>query len=419
MYEYEIKFLSLDKSLLFKFKSRSEEEMIVLVNNLFTLFESTKNDDGTVGLETLIINNEEWKLKINNFISDHLQYIPEANAIKAFFRNLGENTPFLFLACEIKEQKEFLKLYHYLRAEMYGENIKELNNTFDSLYNNVLSNYEFKVFGNTRLSIGTKERAYRICRFCNNESTPLSFKTKAHAISEALGNKNIILNEECDTCNKKFSKSTEQDIIEYLKLYRTVFNVKGKKGEKKWKGVNFEMHKDEKIHLKYTGEMDEIKPRNMLPEIILDSDQKVSKQNIYRALCKFFISVINKEHLAEFSNTIKWINGDLQIEKLPKIAEIVSFKKYSEIPIITTYIKKSEDLQLPFAIGEFAFTCKTFVFIIPMVKSDKISFLNENEYNKVWNTLSHYQKIKGWTHNDYSNNEKKKFRIKLKFNQES
>lgn len=80
----------------------------------------------------------------------------------------------------------------------------------------------------------------------------VTYSQKAHAISEALGNKTVILFDECDNCNEKFSKSLEPQIVEYLSLFRTMFGVKGKRGDTKYKGYNFSISKtkDVKIELK-------------------------------------------------------------------------------------------------------------------------------------------------------------------------
>ncbi|MEX6156050.1 HNH endonuclease [Providencia hangzhouensis] len=45
-----------------------------------------------------------------------------------------------------------------------------------------------------------------------------SFNKEAHAISEALGNKSIILNEECDNCNEFFDKNIERDFLLIMTL---------------------------------------------------------------------------------------------------------------------------------------------------------------------------------------------------------
>ena len=42
------------------------------------------------------------------------------------------------------------------------------------------------------------------CRFCDNDDRQ-KFRKKAHTFPEALGNKWVFSNDECDACNSRFS----------------------------------------------------------------------------------------------------------------------------------------------------------------------------------------------------------------------
>ena len=58
----------------------------------------------------------------------------------------------------------------------------------------MLDNYNIKYYGNILKKIGHKNKTERICRWCHKTTTsnpPVTFNEKAHAISEALGNKNL------------------------------------------------------------------------------------------------------------------------------------------------------------------------------------------------------------------------------------
>lgn len=66
-----------------------------------------------------------------------------------------------------------------------------------------------------KVRIGETDKSQRTCRFCGRKQPDVSFNNIAHTISEGLGNKNIITNDECDECNKWFGKEIEQDLIIY------------------------------------------------------------------------------------------------------------------------------------------------------------------------------------------------------------
>ena len=69
-----------------------------------------------------------------------------------------------------------------------------------------LLNYDISFYGKERKSFQvSKSTSVNVCRFCGGEEGQLNsfgskvtFKKKAHLISEALGNKRLISLDECD-----------------------------------------------------------------------------------------------------------------------------------------------------------------------------------------------------------------------------
>ena len=70
------------------------------------------------------------------------------------------------------------------------------------------------------------------------------FKHKSHAISEALGYKSVICNEECDECNERFSRTIEPDVVNMNSFLLSLYGVSGKKGVRKTSGANFKFWLD-------------------------------------------------------------------------------------------------------------------------------------------------------------------------------
>ena len=71
--------------------------------------------------------------------------------------------------------------------------------------------------------------APRKCRFCGNAEPTVSFKKRAHAISELCGSHHLLTDYECDTCNNKFSKY-ERQFSQFMLFYHSILGVEGKKG---------------------------------------------------------------------------------------------------------------------------------------------------------------------------------------------
>ena len=291
------------------------------------------------------------------------------------------------------------------------------NKQFEELFGELFDNYSVGAFGQKRVIIGERDKTKRVCRFCNNTSNPLTFESEAHAISEGLGNKTIILNEECDACNDRFSMTIEPDIIQYLSLFRTIFDVKGKGGSKKFKGENFELSNDENVEIKFYSIDDRPDEFSMPYTLKLETKDKLSVQNIYRTLCKYYLSVIDSSQLDYFKETIKWINGELSIEKLPKIGELISYHGFTKQPKLVTYLRINDNNEIPYAVGEFYFTCKIFVFIVPLCSKDSHDFVDNDKFDSYWRAFQHLDKTKGWVFMDYSNDTKRILKMNLNFQQ--
>ena len=79
-----------------------------------------------------------------------------------------------------------------------------------------------------RIFLGDKQN--RSCRFCGRKSPDVSFRKKAHAIPELLGNRSLFTNYECDECNSFFGSTIENDLGNWTKPSRTFARIRGKSG---------------------------------------------------------------------------------------------------------------------------------------------------------------------------------------------
>jgi len=73
------------------------------------------------------------------------------------------------------------------------------------------------------------------CRFCGKSSSEVTFKKKAHAISELIGNKEFVSKNECDVCNEHFGNLYEDNLSKYLGITRSLSQVSSKKGVPSYK----------------------------------------------------------------------------------------------------------------------------------------------------------------------------------------
>lgn len=203
-------------------------------------------------------------------------------------------------------------------------------------------------------------------------------------------------------------------------MYITFFGIKNKTNSvSKIKGKNFEYTNsgDQNSNLKYSSDDIYYDDKKQPANIVLKFNDKINSQNVYKALVKFAFSVMEAKELSNFSSTIEWIRGDDFYDDLPKIAILSSYKFFDEQPSMIIYLKKTQDVNLPYAIGEFHFTSMTFVFIIPTFSENENNFSLEENYKIFWDCFKHYKNIGSWYFQDFSNCEKKEVEFNMNFKQ--
>ncbi|WP_303315193.1 hypothetical protein Q4Q34_16055 [Flavivirga abyssicola] len=393
-------------------KSHNKDEVDNFVGDLLSIFITLK-ENGKPLLNTLQKYTEENKKELNHFIDKYKLRLPRLNSVSAFLRKLKPNEYFVFLPNMNLEQIEILKLNEYIKTISAGKKYVNPSDELLDLYESFLKKYQLNTVGKNRVAIGEKDKQKRICRFCLNKSNPTTFNNKAHAISEALGNKTIILFDECDKCNKEFSETIEPHIIQYLSLFRTIFGVKGKGGNKKLKGKNFTLSNNGQVNIVFNSLEDRPNPSDKNYNLKLNLQEPLVFQNVYKSFCKYFLSVIDDNDLIHFRDTIKWIKGDIETTNLPRIAELTTYDFFTLQPELSYYIRKEDDTSIPFAVGRFCFTCKVYVFIIPFSDCDSLDFIKESEFRRYWKTFKLFSKSENWVFNDYSNNTPRDFSINL------
>jgi len=362
--------------------------------------------------------------KLNNFVKKYAPQDPKVHRLRKFFEKLDEGECFFVLSSEMVKKfstKERFNAELFLAACSENRKFEDLIKEF-AIFQGYLDSYDLKIYGNFEyepnklIKIGESDKTKRICRFCGKSYPQVTFRKKAHAISESLGNKYLILNEECDSCNEWFDKNIERDIINFLSIDRIFFNVKGKDGIPKLKGSNFQIKKIDEKTMRFEIVSDTDTKTDILQKgLEIRLPQKICFQNIYRALCKFFSSVVESEYLSYFAETIKWIKKEKDLSMLPKVGILPSYYFFTKHPWIVYYIRKGDNFDLPFAVGEFHFTWLTFVFIVPLCFKDKKDFTKEEDFNLFWNFFPQFKLTKGWKFYDFSDNMKRDFIFTIKF----
>lgn len=390
---------------------------------LFVKEEDIDRENHKINIKSLQQNTTELRQRIDTFIDKYKDSNVKVFQLRSYFQKLTEGEHFLIWPGNPLTTEQRMDFYNYLTSLQEGKDYETIKKQMDELFGELKKVYSINAFdGNTKKPIGEQDKSKRVCRFCNNTRANVSFKNIAHAISESLGNKKIILNEECDECNSEFGSAAgiEGSLITFLKFYGIFFGVKGKNGIPKIKGRNFELSNDGQIEIKHYADSDEELGKEVdLTEakFRLDTYDNIVMQDIYRTLCKYSLSVVDASVIHQFQDTIDWINRKTTIPKLPKVAILASYNFFKTHPSLIVYLRQDNNTELPYAVGEFHYTFLTFVFIIPLAKTGNKDFTDEKDYDNFWNFFKHYSMTKEWDLRDFSDNTKRKFTLNLNLKQ--
>lgn len=186
-------------------------------------------------------------------------------------------------------------------------NLLERLSYYDNGYE-IIVNYDLGK--GSLIHLDTKDHG---CRFCGFSRPEVSFNDQSHAVSEFLGNHQLILNSECDSCNKFFSRHLEDHLDKYTRYLRTAGQIKGKTKIPNYKSKDGRARFDIK-----SGELPKILARSDEGHYHIDLEAKKATMKfqiepfvpsaVYKCLVKIGLSVIGRSELRAFSRALRWIN---------------------------------------------------------------------------------------------------------------
>ena len=313
--------------------------------------------------------------------------------IKHFLEEIPVGQQFLIVPGHIEDEIEF-HLYLTLLAKLNGTTMN--SSAIDRIGSYLWEHYEVRIYkGDDRRSIGIYDKNMRVCRFCGKKKPEVSFKHKAHAISEALGNKGLVCLEECDDCNKRFNESIEQDFVKMMAPHLQLHGIPGKNGIPIIKGDGFTMSVDSSTRT--TLGRDTIvytfrdMPISKNPEKILAGISKeydlflqYTPQNIYKCLCKYALSLMDSSELMYFQDTVAWINEPLTKHRVPLIWHYSVEKEdtaWERSTLMIIMRRKHNNRELPYCWAVAVIAGDPYLFIIPFCSQDKYKFVGKTRQN--------------------------------------
>lgn len=362
-------------------------------------------------------NDQQLWRNIEALVNEYKAKVPQIQQLPRFFKDQTEDEYFFIgYNSEINED-ELLKINASLEYLNSGKDYQQSLDEIEELFGSVRSNYNIYAFygASRKHYYGEKDKAKRVCRFCHQTMAEgAKFTMDAHTISESIGNKRIFSYEECDLCNDRLGSSVEQEFGEMLRIERCYFGVKGKDGVPVVRGDNFTLeHPDGgSLSIKFFNDDD-----NHVPdpnEIVLKYTSKYNPQNIYRALVKYAMGVMPQVYVPHFEKVGDWVRNKTSIPKLPMLRKLTV--KYPEIqPHLVLYLRKDENKELPYAVGEFHVLQYVYVFIIPLTDADDRDFCDKDDFERFWSLFTHYNKAGQWQNINISIDQVIEHKININF----
>lgn len=245
-----------------------------------------------------------------------------------------------------------------------------------------------------------KRDGQRRCRFCGRVLDESHFKKEAHAISISLGNTKFICADECDECNEQFGQNLENDVTIFFQVFLSMYQVPKRNGkERQVNGRNFEMQMTDDINpitelptLRFhmhdwkDDNADTSDVMKMMNELDL-SNKTFVPQNIYKAICKYALSLMPHTTTLHYQKTIKWIQGSFYEDTLPKM-KIASYDRDGNEPIMTLFLRKTPNTQYPLCVAYLCVANVHFFYPIPFCDESKSVEEDNAKFDAFWGQLN-------------------------------
>lgn len=432
MENFQLYFITEDSDFDFNLKTNSDESKLFLTEFLLC-FNPMIDDRGKKSIDFLQEFSQETLNKLENVFNPSLlamnqkfygflkcfKTIPIGNFFYMFKNKLPQQ-----IHLEAKINLRILNQKKYNSEEELELLLKKEKDIFFPFIESIVSNYEVEVYSASiqKKYLGLADKNLRQCRFCGlTKASGATFKKEAHAISEGLGNSNLINNEECDKCNETFGNTIEREFIEFFNFFRIFYNVKGKERVSQDDFQNAKIKNTEGgIQIFYRSNETENENSEKVNTYLLKQHQnkKIKFENLYKAAVKYALSVMPLTDLNLYQDSINWLNGAEKIKNTPNVAICINSGRNEKYPRIGLYKRKDmNNIDLPYYFSELKFGAVAIVCIIPFSKIKETDLCAKENFERFWNILTHY-KPASWEFWNLNSDKEVSYEFELIFEQE-
>lgn len=343
-----------------------------------------------------------------------IQY-PQIQQLPAYFKDFKEGDVFIrhnYSAPLIDIKRSMIKI----KALKMNIDYYQLDNYFVCKWGKLYLSFETFSYGflTERIFAGETDREKRVCRFCGKSGNGL-FTEHSHAVQEALGNKLLFCNEECDKCNQLLEKEAERHLFKFMEIPRTLASITGKGSRNHHlEGANFHIHPHPTtlkpvIYVKQEHIINDLYKGKQTGKIHLYNKGAISFQGIYKALVKIAIDMMPNDKMPHFVQAGRWVHGDFEGKDLPPVLYGEHDDFFSQ-PVLDLFFTNNRSPKFsPYCTAELYIFESIFIYIVPFNDIDGNKYNNPYTLKAHWDLFKKYQylSVKEWEEFDSNDTEEK------------
>jgi hypothetical protein len=350
------------------------------------------------------------KKALADLVTKHGGTSPQIHRLKKFVSALRDEEHFLVLPERPASTGQNLACEQLLHGLNHPDAADDRDGA-QALFGTLLERYDMSLPRTDRQTmIRSKHRDHRKCRFCGRTASDgATFKQVAHAIPTALGNDFLKLADECDDCNGHFGRQTEPSLVAMLDIQRAFLGIQGRgknDGRPELRFAEGKIFHDGKRLNILSKDVSKVDDTGII-SVGLGKGSPIVPVDVYRALVKIVLSVVDEEDLAHLTKTVEWLRyGKHADQRLPTVAAALVELPPNPSAQITVYRRKDVQAQLPHLVGEFRLGPYLYAFAIPFSDRDSwdlVGFFDDAEFR---DTFKHYAGVKRWSQHDLNGREK-------------
>ena len=240
--------------------------------------------------------------------------------------------------------------------------------------------------------------ATKRCRFCGKTLDSSHYTKEAHAISVSLGNTKFFCADECDSCNAWFGRFLESDVVNFFQVFLSLYRITKRNGDDRIiAGRNFDMTMSEKneflsdfpllkIHLRdwKDGDLPISIEKGYKTKLDL-TNKTFIPQNVYKALCKYALSLMPHSITTRFQPTIDWIKGNKIVTELPAL-KMAFIDRDGNDPFIKLHFRDSDKSIFPLCIVSMIIANCHILYTLPFCIENSEEITTKEQFRRFTET---------------------------------